>query len=75
MPVVTQDLDTGLQLEKERNLKFKGTARVALHWLVFPSISLDHNHVQELRSRIQKDCQRLDSHNHIPVLIGQRDLD
>ena len=68
-------LSAELELEKEKSIAYRGTARVALKWLIFQHGKLNLKHVQNLQKRFQKDCRRLESHNHIPALVEQRHLD
>lgn len=69
-----QALDKELTLEKEKSIKYKGTARIKLEWLHFEEKLLDIKHVQDLQSRFQKDCRRLDTRNHVPAIIDEQDL-
>ena len=71
----TQGLEEELNLEKEKAAKCNGTARIRLEWLHFRDNQLDDKHVQDLQSRFQKNCLRLDARNHIPAIIDQQHLD
>ncbi|KAL9132054.1 MAG: hypothetical protein Q9217_000182 [Psora testacea] len=74
----TQALEKESRLEKEKIIKYKGTARIRLKWLHFrrnEPRELDDKHVQDLKSRFQKDCRRLDVRNHVPAIIDQQHLD
>ncbi len=73
--MATQDLNNEVQLEKEKSFKYRGTARVALQWQVIPNINIDTRHLQELKCRFNKHYQCLESYNHIPALMGHKDLD
>jgi hypothetical protein len=67
-----------LRLETEKKEKYKGTARIRLEWLQFPSIKgwePDKAKVNRLKHNFRKDCRRLDVRNHIPAVISQQDLD
>lgn len=70
-----QALKQDLTLEKEKIIKYKGTARIKLEWLHFAEKQLDIKHVQDLQSRFQRDCRRLDTRNHVPAIIDEQDLD
>ena len=66
------------QLEAERRVKYRGTARIGLEWLHFHSEKrreLDRRNVERLKTIIRKDCRRLDVHNHIQALVEQEHLD
>ena len=67
-------MDEGLQIECEKAHNYWGTARVRLQWLAFYGTEQDTKHIQVLKSSFQKDCRRLDLHNHIPAIIDQQDL-
>lgn len=71
----TQGLEEESNLAKEKATKFNGTARIRLEWLYFRGNQLDDRHVQDLQSRFQKECRRLDARNHIPAIIDQKHLD
>lgn len=71
----TQALLKESNLEKEKRIKYKGTARIGLEWLYFREKDLDITHVQELQSLFRKDCRRLDARNHVPAIIDQHHLD
>ena len=67
-----------VRLETEKNLKYRGTARVQLQHLQFhwdgvgePSVK----NVERLKETLKKDCRRLDARNHIPAVVCQADLD
>lgn len=65
-----------LNLEAEKKVKYKGTARIRLEWLHFLSNGeLDVKNIARLKANFRKDCRRLDVKNHIPALIDQRQLD
>jgi hypothetical protein len=70
-----QALEKESTLEKEKSIKYKGTARIKLEWLHFAEKQLDIKHVQDLQSRFQKDCRRLDTRNHVSAIIDEQDLD
>lgn len=70
-----QALEKESTLEKEKSIKYKGTARIKLEWLYFEEKQLDIKHVQDLQSRFQKDCRRLDTRNHVPAIIDEQHLD
>ncbi len=70
-----QALEEESNLEKEKSIKYKGTARIELEWLHFWEKRLDVKHIQNLQSHFQKDCRRLDARNHIPAVIDQQHLD
>lgn len=70
-----QALETELTLEKEKSIKYKGTARVKLEWLHFKEKQLDIKIVQDLESRFLKDCRRLNTQNHVPAIINEQQLD
>ena len=70
-----QALETELTLEKEKTIKYKGTARVKLEWLHFKEKQLDIKIVQDLESRFLKDCRRLNTQNHVPAIINEQQLD
>ena len=63
------------ELEREKGIKYRGTARIRLKWLCFQRKGFDVKNVQHLMSCFQKDCRRLDIRNHIPAVISQEDLD
>ena len=69
-----QALQKESTLEKEKSIKYRGTARIQLEWLHFGEKQLDIKHVQDLQSRFQKDCRRLDARNHVPALIDEQHL-
>ena len=71
----TQALLEESNLEEEKRIKYKGTARIGLEWLYFREKELDIPHVRELQSLFRKDCRRLDARNHIPAIIDQHHLD
>ena len=63
-------------LEAEKQVKYRGTARVRLERLLFKeSRELDRKNVERLKANFRKDCRRLDTRNHIPALIDQQLLD
>src|SRR4051794_5284648 len=65
-----------VRLEKEKNLKYGGTARVQLQWLHFDETEEPNMaHVERLKMAFIKDCRRLDARNHIPAVISRTDLD
>ena len=68
------NMEKELQLEREKSASYWGTARVRLHWLTFQDTDLDTKQVQILKLSFQKDCRRLDIHNHIPAIIDQQSL-
>ena len=70
-----QALEKKSTLEKEKSIKYKRTARIKLGWLHFKKKQLDIKHVQDLQSRFRKDCRRLDTRNHVSVIIDEQDLD
>lgn len=73
-----QALEEESKTEKEKGIKYRGTARIKLNWLHFQwneSRELNKKNVQDLISCFQKDCRRLDIRNHIPAIINQQDLD
>ena len=70
-----QALERESTLEKEKSIKYKGTARIKLEWLHFEEKQLDIKHVQDLQSRFQSDCRRLDTRNHVPAIIDEQHLD
>ncbi len=66
------------KIEIEKRIKYKGTARIRLKWLHFQwnrPRELDGKNVERLKAVFQKDCRRLDEHNHIPAVIDQQSLD
>jgi len=66
------------RIEVEKRIKYKGTARIRLKWLHFQwnrPRELDGKNVERLKAGFQKDCRRLDEHNHIPAVIDQQSLD
>jgi len=66
------------RIEVEKRIKYKGTARIRLKWLHFQwnrPRELDGKNVERLKAGFQKDCRRLDEHNHIPVVTDQQSLD
>lgn len=66
------------RLEAEKQVKYKGTARIRLECLHFPwnePRELDRKNVERLKSNFLKDCRRLDVRNHIPAIINQQLLD
>lgn len=73
-----------LRLEAERNVKYRGTARVRLDTLHFQwnePRELSRKNVERLKEIFggDKGCcenvRRLDPRNHIPAVIEQSDLD
>ena len=67
-----------VRLETEKNLKYRGTARVQLQHLQFrwdgvgkPSVK----NVEKLKETLKKDCRRLETRNHVPAIVSQADLD
>ncbi len=67
-----------LQLEAEKRIKFKGTARISLGCLHFsqdPPRDRDTRNIERLQAIFRKDCRRLDVHHHIPAVIEQQALD
>ena len=66
------------KLEAEKQVKYKGTARIGLKWLHFQRNqpgALEAKNVERLKSIFRKDCRRFDAHNHIPAVIEQQALD
>lgn len=66
------------KIEAEKCIKYKGTARIRLKWLHFQwnqPRELDSKNVERLKADFQKDCRRLDEHNHISAVIDQQSLD
>lgn len=67
------------RLEGERELKFKGTARISLDVLHFKQDQpreLNSKHVEYLKECFQKEgCRRLQLSRHIPAIIDQQCLD
>jgi hypothetical protein len=68
-----------LRLEKERRLKYQGTAQVRLEVLSFrwdQPRELDLKHVGHLVECFRKDtCRRLPARNHISAVIERAHLD
>ncbi len=71
----TQDLEEKSKLENEKAIKYMRTACIKLEWLHFQKKKLNFKHIQKLKSCLQKDCWRLDIHNHVLVIIDQQHLD
>ncbi|KAH1633892.1 hypothetical protein KXX16_006187, partial [Aspergillus fumigatus] len=71
--------DTELQLTRERNLKYKGTAKVYINQIVaHPSISrgLDPKNVERLCKVFSRDrCRRLDVRNHVTAVVSRQHLE
>ncbi|KAF4210314.1 hypothetical protein CNMCM5878_004631 [Aspergillus fumigatiaffinis] len=71
--------DTELQLTRERNLKYKGTAKVYINQIVaHPSISrgLDPKNVERLCKIFSRDrCRRLDVRNHVTAVVSREHLE
>jgi hypothetical protein len=67
------------ELDTERRIKFKGTARVSIESIYFErnrSHELDIRHVETLKDHFRANgCHRLEVRNHIPAIIDQQDLD
>ena len=73
-----QALEEESKIEKEKSIKYSETAHIKLKWLHFQwnePRELNKKNVQDLISCFQKDCHRLNIHNHIPAIIDQQDLD
>jgi Protein of unknown function (DUF3723) len=73
-----------LRLEKERYIKYQGTARIRLEALQFQwnePRELSRKNVERLKGIFQGDkrssgnIRRLDPRNHIPAVVEQSDLD
>ncbi|KAL5687471.1 hypothetical protein EMGR_001738 [Emarellia grisea] len=71
--------DTELQLTRERNLKYKGTAKVYINQIVaHPSITrgLDPKNVERLCKIFSRDrCRRLDVRNHVTAVVSRQHLE
>lgn len=63
------------ELEAERRVKFKGTARIRLEHLEFPRQESNEN-VERLKLCIELEgCYRLESRYHVPAVVDQQLLD
>lgn len=68
---------SGEELERERNLKYIGTARIKLEWLHLELNEIRHLNPKTsglLKSSIQNNFRRLKIRNHIPAIINGEDL-
>lgn len=70
--------DAEFRLATERNLKYRGTARVDLNRIVpHPTIArnIDSKNVRRLCGIFEKDgCRRLSLHNHVTVIVSRQNL-